>query len=205
MEQTDKYCTISLAKEYAGDLEGTEEDAFVRTLISAASRFTDKYTHVYWGPSATITGERVKQVLGKWGDCFYTEYAPILSVSSLADNLKTYVEDTDYVVFAAEGRIQILNNSLAQTIASFSDKPGALRITYVVGQGAAKTGEYVSGIAAPEDIQLACAIIAGDWYLERERPGVVSWSRDNQSTQYQKGDIPSKARAILDRRVRLIF
>lgn len=199
------YCTVSLAKEFCGDVEGVEDDAFIRALISAASRFTDKYTHVFWGPSATITGERVKQVLGKWSDVFYTDYAPIISVTSLADNIKTYVEDTDYVVFAADGRIQILNNSLAQTIASFSDKPGALRITYVAGQGAAKTGEYVSGISAPEDIQIGSAMLAGDWYLHRERGGIASLARQNESTAYIQEDIPSRVKAILDRRVRHIF
>jgi len=202
----DKYCVVALAKEYCGDIEGTEDDLFIGALISAASRFIDGYTNCYWGPSATITNERVKFILGRYGDTFYTDYAPIISVSALADDNDTYVQNTDYVVYEKEGRIQLLNNAVSNTtIAQFSDAPGQLKITYVTGQGATKTGQYVQGIAAPEDVQLACAMIAGSWYQARDRDDISSKAQQNSSITYQPSDIPPKARAILDRRVRMTF
>lgn len=202
----DKYCTRKLAKEYCGDIEGVEDDLFLDALISGASRFVDGYTHVYWGPSAVISAERVRSVLGKHDDVFYTEFAPIISVTSLADDDDAYVEDTDYVVFAREGRIQLLGNTASgATITSFSESPGQLRITYVAGQGAAKTGSYTSGIAAPEDIQVACAMLAGNWYQARDRDEMVAKSENNRSVAYHLSDIPVRARAILNRRVRNLF
>lgn len=201
MQFTDKYCGLDLAKEFCGNIKGTDDDNLVGMLTLATSRAVERYTNIYWGPSAVIADEKVRRVLGMYRNMFYTQYGPIISVSSLVDDVYTY-QTSDYVVFEDEGKIQLASETPTYR---FSLSPGKLKVSYVVGQGAAKAGSYTKGIAAPEDIQLATAIITGSWYRHRDRQDIVSQTTPNSAIVFMPEDIPRKARAILDQRVRPIF
>ena len=203
MTISDQYCGRELAKEFAGDIEGPEEDLFLDALIIGASRFVDNYTRIYWGPSATFSDEQIQNLAGKHSDIFYTRYAPIISVTTLADDTYTYVENTDFVVFLEDGKIQLKNVIESDSsYRQFSETPGGLRITYVAGQGSARSQFYVKGQSAPEDIQIATAMITGSWYHARTREGIVSKAKTNETMTFNDSEIPRKAKAILDRRVR---
>lgn len=212
----DKYCTLEMAKEYCGNVDGHEEDNFIVALIYAASRTVDLETNVYWGPSATFADEVVENVAGRKGyrDTFYTKYAPIISVSLLVDDTMTYVEGTNFEVFAAQGKIQLIQPVAVVSTKSFTLTLGQLKVTYEAGQGAAVaqagSGKYLSGVPAPPDIQLAVAMIAGDFYKNRERQGILSKTKGagGDSVSYhepKKVQIPGLAKAILQRRVRYRF
>lgn len=200
---SDKYCGRELAKEFAGDVEGPTEDLFLDALIIGASRFTDNYTHVYWGPSATFTDEQIQNIGGQHSDIFYTRYGPIISMISLLDDTATYTENTDYVVFLEDGKIQLKNVIESNSsFRQFSATPGQLKASYIAGQGTARSQFYVKGQSAPEDIQVACAMIVGSWYHAREREGIISRAKQNESIAFGDSEIPRRAKAILDRRVR---
>ena len=200
---SEKYCGRELAKEFAGDIEGSEEDLFIDALIIGASRFIDNYTHICWAPSASFVDEQIQNIAGKHSDIFYTRYAPIISVTSLADDTYTYVENTDFVIFLEDGKIQLKNVVESDsTYRAFSETPGQLKISYVAGQGSARSQFYVKGQSAPEDIQIACAMITGAWYHARDREGIISRAKTNESIAFGDSEIPRRAKAILDRRVR---
>jgi hypothetical protein len=200
---SDSYAGRELCKEYCGDIEGPEEDLFIDALIIGASRFIDNFTHVFWGPSASFVDEQIQSIAGKHSDIFYTRYAPIISVSSLSDDTYVYAENTDFVVFLDDGKVQLKNVIESDsTYRQFSETPGQLKITYVAGQGSARSQFYVKGQSAPEDIQAACAMIVGSWYHARDREGIVSRAKTNENIAFGDSEIPRKAKAILDRRVR---
>ncbi len=202
---TDKYCNWELAKKFAS-LKGDEDNPFINALIFAASRKIDNYTHVYWGPSAVLADEIINPI-GGWNNIFYTKWAPILSISSLVDDTKTYVVDTDYVIFAEDGRVQLKDLTSSSIRPSFSTAPAALKATYSVGQGSNKAVDFLKGVAAPEDIQLACAMIVGSWYREPDREGIssVTESTAGATVAYRHRDIPDKAKSLLNEHVRHIF
>ena len=196
MTLSDRYCGRELAKEFAGDVEGPTDDLFIDALILGASRFVDQYTHVFWGPSATFT-EQVQNIGGQHRDIFYTRYAPIIAVNSLGDDTATYTENTDFVVFLEDGKIQLKSATVG-----FSETAGQLQIAYIAGQGDLRSQFYVKGQAAPEDVEIATAMIVGSWYHARDREGIISRAKTNESITFGDSEIPRRAKAILDRRVR---
>jgi hypothetical protein len=45
-------------------------------------------------------------------------------------------------------------------------------------------------------------MIVGSWYHARDREGIVSRAKTNENIAFGDSEIPRKAKAILDRRVR---
>lgn len=209
---SDRYCTLELAKEFCGDIQGTDDDLFIDALIFSSSRAIDDLTNRYWGPSAVITSERVERIIGKSHNVFYTRYAPILSVQSLADDVRTYTQNTDYVLFPESGRVETYGTfsnpggfgQLTEGLPlAFSRTPGAVQISYTVGQGASPTGEYLSS-TPPHHIQLACAISAGVIYRERDRLGLMSRQYQDTGLVFDKSELPAPALKILRRSIRWV-
>lgn len=208
---TDKYCSLELCKEYCGNLEGTNENFFIDALILAASRAVELHTNVYWGPSATITEEQVENLQGRWDSIFYTRWAPIISVTTIFDDINdsdSPYASTDYVVFLEKGQVQRRQLRNINERLGFSKTPGQLKITYEVGQGSNMTEDYLKGVSAPADIQAATAMIAGDLYKTREIEGVAAKSHKDDSISYFEPDdihIPRRAKALLSNRIRRVF
>lgn len=209
---TDRYCTLELAKEFCGDIQGTDDDVFIDALILAQSRAIDDFTNRYWGPSAVVTGERVESIIGKHFNIFYTRYAPVLSVQSLADDVRTYTQNTDYVLFPDTGRIETYGtfsnpggfNQITEGLPlSFSRTPGGVQISYTVGQGVSATGEYMAS-TPPHHVQLACAMGVGVMYKERDRLGLMSRQYQDTGLVFERSEFPIPAAKILARSIRMV-
>lgn len=220
----DAYCTVKLAKRFAGDIEGTEDDFLFEALIQASSRHIDQYTNRFWGPSAIVSGERIasSRIIGPAYNIFYTKYVPILAVSSLVDDFNVWTENTDYVKFEDEGKIELfgLRNTLPNVYfadvmglpRSFSRKPGAVQISYTVGWGATgpqnkqnKDIEGMEKISAPADIQVSTAMLAGIMYKDPQRMMIASETSNNEQVTYNLVDsLPKRAKMMLDLRRRHI-
>lgn len=196
-----------MAKEYSGDQEGTEELEFLGALILSSSRFIEQYTGRYFGPSAAITDEIVEDVMGQWRNVIYTNWTPVLSITSLVDDTRTYVEGTDFVLInKRSGKIKLKRVADADTVLRrFSPTTGAVVINYVVGIQSAETETYLKTVHAPANVQLACAMIAGATYLSRDRSGISSRTDGDRTISYTELDIPPKAAALLSREKRPRF
>lgn len=199
---TDSYCNLVDAKEACG-VEGTEKDSWIKLLVQAASRAIDKATSCYWGPTGVVSGEVVKNVLGPNWNIFYTRWAPIVSVSSLSDDLRTYAA-SDYTLDSEFGRIELNVASLDNLPMSFSRTTGKVVITYTAGQGVP-----ASGLAAPPDIQVATAYLAAMMFKAPDRFGVGSRSKGETSTSFKPlfkdGKLPDEVLALIPGRIRYIF
>lgn len=215
----DTYCSTKLAKKFGGSTEGTEDDDLFSACILAASRMVEDYTGRYYGASAFVSGERVRTIMGIQHNIFYTQLVPIISVTLILDDLKTYVEGQDFVVFQPEGRVELYSLTNAPNFisyyspsmgipASFSRKPGALQCSYNVGQGpspsGSSSGAYLQAVV-PYQVQLATAIIAGHFYKEPDRVGIASQSKGGDSITYLQDLIPKKAQSLLNPLIRHIF
>lgn len=213
----DLYCTTTFAKKFAGDVQGIEDDVVFSAMIEAASRVVENVTNRYWGPSASISGERVRssRIIGSSYNIFYTEWAPVISVQSLVDDVNTWVEDTDYVCYPTDGKVELYGarNYLQGVYTvdavgfprTFSRKPGAVQISYTVGVKGSSSGSTMVAKDAPADIQLVTAAIAGLLYKDPERLGLASNSAAGDQLNYDiVNALPRRYQTLLNLRTRNI-
>lgn len=152
-------------------VDSSEEDSYLRNLISASRRLLERYTF------RSFLTQTWKLVLDKFpkqdSDCIYLPYPPIQSVKSFVylDSNRIEVALEENVFFKVDtisepGRIYLMENQSWPS--DVLDEPSAISITYVAG--------WASKENLPTELKQAMLLLCGDLFLIRES---VSYGEKN--------------------------
>lgn len=179
-----EYATIIEVKQSLGiAVDDTAKDDLLKQIMPSATAAINTYI----GRDLRAT-EHEELLDGRGRQFVFTSYFPIIEIDSIVDNdygTETTLDETDYIVYNACGKIQL--NPDGAIISRFTPRPQGVEVTYTAGY------EVI-----PDDVKYAYIELVGMWSGLKTRTIVMNDGTVMEGVKAPAGQIPKELKLILD-------
>lgn len=166
-------------------ISGSGDDSLLATLVTYATKVIENYCDKLFDGAVT----RTEYYDGNGGKILFLKNYPVIAITSidlwdtyLNQSTQNYTVYTDYLLYPEEGYIYLRGG--------WQEGNRNYKIVYTAG--------YANQAAVPDDLELACNILAAYYYNNPDKAGIKSFNIGNFSTTYtDTQDIPEQVQILL--------
>lgn len=186
---TDKLSNITAneVKAYHGiSASDTSKDARIAVMLPLAVEWITNYCRQDFESKSRVEYPYIENRM----NCFYTDYRPVASVTSVIENSITLTENTDFYVHKSTGKIERVINSSGVILDDrsyfgfWSTTPRSVVITYTGGE------------ALPKDVVMVFYELVGVWAQLKTKTYVTG---DGVEAVVTLTSLPDNLMQVLDR------
>lgn len=177
--------SATLLKAYL-KITGSGDDTLLATLVTYATKVIQRYCDRNFDGAVA----RTEYYDGNGGNILFLKNFPVITITSIDhwdtyndSSLQTFVVNTDYLLYAEEGYIYLRQG--------WQEGHRNYKLVYTAG--------YANQAAVPDDLELACNMLAAYYYANPDKAGIKSEGIGNYSVTYltESDDIPATIKMLL--------